>query len=141
VAGKRQSQHVRATKVSGCLCRLFYVTYRTHGVRYLVDTGAEVSVVPPEQHDRRKTPISSLRAANGSIIQVYGQRLLSLDFPLQRTLRWVFLVADVQLPILGIDFLRHFDLLVDSKRHRLVDGCTRAVIAGILANTAPISPV
>lgn len=30
-------------------------------------------------------------------------------------LPWIFIVADVQKPILGANFLRHFGLLVDMK--------------------------
>lgn len=36
-----------------------------------------------------------------------------MEFPRPSTFRWVFLVADVKQPILGVDFLRHFGLLVD----------------------------
>jgi hypothetical protein len=34
--------------------------------------------------------------------------------------QWNFLRAEVRFPILGIDFLRHFDLLVDVSREQLV---------------------
>ncbi len=34
---------------------------------------------------------------------------------------WTFLLADVQFPIIGVDFLRNFRLLVDIAAGRLVD--------------------
>jgi hypothetical protein len=140
-AGKLEGQHVAATDVAGPTSRLFYIQDPDTGVRYLVDTGAEVSVLPPDPTDLASTPLSSLRAANGTSIKVYGRRSHTLNIGLRRQFRWIFLVADVQMPILGIDFLNHFDLLVDTRRRQLVDRTTSLVVGGILADTAPISPV
>ena len=43
-----------ATSVSGQQpSRLFYVTDSLTGLRFLVDTGAEISVVPPSALDRK----------------------------------------------------------------------------------------
>jgi hypothetical protein len=38
-----------------------------------------------------------------------------------RRFAWTFLLADVQFPIISVDFLRHFRLLVDIAAGRLVD--------------------
>jgi hypothetical protein len=38
-----------------------------------------------------------------------------------RRFRWTLLLADVQFPIIGVDFLRHFHLMVDPAANRLVD--------------------
>jgi hypothetical protein len=38
-----------------------------------------------------------------------------------RRFRWALLLADVQFPIIGVDFLRHFHLMVDPAASRLVD--------------------
>jgi hypothetical protein len=38
-----------------------------------------------------------------------------------RRFAWTFLLADVQFPIIGVDFVRHFRLLVDIATGRLVD--------------------
>jgi nitrate reductase NapE component len=37
---------------------------------------------------------------------------------------WPFLLAAVQFPIIGVDFLRHYGLLVDPAGNRLVDCLT-----------------
>lgn len=139
--GKREGQCVTATNATGTGSRLFFVVDRLNGTRYLIDTGAEVSVFPSSDSDRKGRPCSNLRAANGSAIATYGQRSLTLDLGLRRTFRWIFIIADVQTAILGIDFLHHFDLMVDPRRRRLVDQLTNLSINGILANTVPISPV
>jgi len=41
---------------------------------------------------------------------------------------WIFLLADVQFPILGVDFFKHFHLVVDACAHQLVDTRTMFII-------------
>lgn len=55
-------------------------------VRFLVDTGAEISVIPSIRADRRLTPSSSLQAADGSAINTYGLRPLALNIELAHLL-------------------------------------------------------
>ena len=52
--------------------RLLYISDRKTGRRFLVDTGAEVSVTPPTAADRKHKQESGLRAVNGSPIPTYG---------------------------------------------------------------------
>ena len=52
----------------------------------------------------------------------------------------MFVIADIKHPILGADFLRHFALLVDMRRHRLTDGLTHLLIQGVTCNTKSLSP-
>lgn len=66
-----------------------------------------------------------LFAANGSIIKVFGQTTLRLDLGFRRDFSWPFIIASVTQPIIGADFLAHYDLMVDLKRNRLVDNVTR----------------
>ena len=72
----------------------------------------------------------TLRAANGTPIPTYGQKLLQINFGLRRAFQWPFLLADVSKPILGTDFLSHFNLLVDLRRRRLIDGNTNLKVVG-----------
>ena len=136
--GKPVSQAISATTLPGSspmIGRLFYVRDRQSNTRFLVDTGAAVSVIPPASLSSRKRPVSStlpqLQAANRSTIATYGQRLLHVDIGLRRSFPWVFVVADVHLPIIGADFLGHFRLSVDIASQRLVDDTTRLSITGI----------
>ena len=86
----------------------------------LVDTGAEVSLLPlthqqcmhlrqrTHMHSYRKHPPQegfSLQAANGSSIPTYGRQSLTLNLGLRRMFPWIFIIADVQQPIIGADFL------------------------------------
>ena len=105
--GKRLGQSLSATSATGCLpSRLLFLTDRNSRRRFLIDTGAEVSVIPPSNADRRnKHDCLALRAVNGSSIATYGTRSLTLDLGLHRTFRWIFVIADIHTPIIGTDFL------------------------------------
>ena len=139
--GKWLGQPLAATSVAGQQpCRLLFVTDRLTGLRLLVDTGAEVSVVPPSraEHGRRPDPLS-LQAVNKTAIATYGTRSLTLDLGLRRTFRWIFIVANVKTPILGTDFLRKHNLLVDVSRKRLVDTSTHVSVDGIVSHTPTLN--
>ena len=107
--------------------RLF-IKDKISGLKYLVDTGAEVSVLPPSRVSARCPSAIQLHAANGTMIKTYGQRLLNVDIGLRRQFPWVFLVADVQQPILGADFLTNFSLQVDLSSKRLLDSSSNLSI-------------
>jgi hypothetical protein len=66
----------------------------------------------------------TLHAANGSSIATYIWLTLTLDLGLRRNFSWRFIVVEVTKPIIGVDFLSHFKLLVDSHQSPLVDGIT-----------------
>ncbi|XP_023714071.1 uncharacterized protein LOC111867993 [Cryptotermes secundus] len=65
-----------------------------------------------------------LCAATGTIIHTYGWLPLSLNLDLRREFTWRFAVADVTHPIIGVDFLSHFGVLVDCRNNRIRDGVT-----------------
>jgi hypothetical protein len=65
-----------------------------------------------------------LCAANGTTIHTYGWVPLSLNFGLRRDFTCRFVVSDVTHPIIGVDFLSHFGLLVDCRINRLLDDVT-----------------
>ncbi|GFT28690.1 retrovirus-related Pol polyprotein from transposon opus [Trichonephila clavipes] len=44
-----------------------------------------------------------------------------LNLGLRRPIIWTFIIADVSSPIIGADFLKHFNLLIDLKKKRLMD--------------------
>ena len=64
-------------------------------LRFLVDTGAPISVIPATATDQ-KAACSNLilQAVNNSPIHTYGTRSFTLNLGLRRTLRWVFVIAD-----------------------------------------------
>ena len=134
-------QYVEAADVTGPHpCHLFYVTDRNLSLRFLVDTGAQVSVVPPTHNTKPSSNTLTLQAVNGTTIRTYGTRSLTLNLGLRRTFGWIFIVADVANPILGADFLQHFGLVVDMNRRRLIDSITNLKVQGIQAISTSPSP-
>ena len=127
------------------MSRLFFVHDKASGTQFLVDTGAEVSVIPPNPSDKRHRTDNStvLQAVNKSSISTYGERSLTLDLGLRRTFRWIFIIADISTPIIGADFLREFGLLVDLKHSKLHDTTTSLTINGVctLSSTPSLSPM
>lgn len=110
------------------ICRI-HITDNISHHRFLIDTGAEISVIPPNTKERlNPSPSRKLSAANGTQIATYGQKTLSLDLGLERKFSWTFVVADVSTPIIGADFLEFYDLLADAKRKRLIDNSTKLEI-------------
>ena len=141
--GKRPGQSLAATSATGPTrsSRLFFIKDRTSGEKFLVDTGAEVSVLPPSGPPSSRQPTGySLQAANHSSIATYGTRSLTLDLGLRRTFRWIFVIADVRHAILGADFLHHFGLSVDVRQSRLTDNLTHLQVLGISTRTVSDGP-
>ena len=145
IVGKRSRPRVTATTSSGTdsPSRLFYIHDRISGTKFLVDTGAEVSILPAGSRLVTKgNPASvKLQAVNHSPINTYGQQSLTLDLGLRRTFRWIFVVADLPIPIIGADFLREFGLLVDVKHRKLTDATTNLVISGVYCKQPHVTPV
>ncbi|XP_037774361.1 uncharacterized protein LOC119570859 [Penaeus monodon] len=102
--------------------RLLYVRDNNSPLQFLVDIGAEVSLIPASYKDRQLPASCTLEAANYSPINVYSEHSLTLLFSgaPHSKLTWVFLVADVQQPILAADFLAHHGFTVDLSAEFLV---------------------
>ena len=106
LVGKRQGRPSVVAQAAGSIQGLFYLHDKISKRRFLVDTGAEVSVIPASGLDTRTRHSGPpLLAANRSSIRTYGMRALSVRFGFS-TYKWNFVVADVARPLLGADFLR-----------------------------------
>ena len=140
-SGNPPDQSLNATGVTSHIhSRLFYITDKCNSFRFLVDTGAEVSIIPPNSNDLKHPAPLILQAVNNTSIPTFGTRSLTLNLGLHRPFRWVFIIARVHTPILGADFLRHYGLLVDVRTHRLVDTLTNLHVQGILSTECRLSP-
>ncbi len=87
------------------------------GQRFLVDTGAAVSVFPHSSPLRSSGP--PLVAADGRPISSWGRCKLQLCFS-GHVFKHDFLLANVAVPIIGLDFLRDNVLLVDTAGSRIL---------------------
>ena len=126
VHGKRRSRSSVVASAAGQLNSLLFIVDDNSAKRFLVDTGASVSVFPASHKDRHsgvRTP--SLGAANGTNIATYGTREMSLRLD-RRNYKWPFIIADVKTPLLGADFLQANALLVDLQSRRLINATSFA---------------
>merc|ERR1712051_232485 len=110
---------------------LLHIKDSISGAQFLVDTGAEVSVIPPTADDRSRPSRMNLIAANGSRIKSFGTRQRPIKIN-NHQYDWKFHVADVQQSILGADFLQAKGFLVDLKRRRIIQPDNLQIINGIL---------
>ncbi|GFW10443.1 gag-pol polyprotein [Trichonephila clavipes] len=95
-------------------------------ITFLIDTGADIFVIPKSFAPHAKVQQDlTLCAANGTKIPIYGTKRILLDLGLRRQFTWFFVIADVRQPIIGVDFLKYFNLLVDAKHHRVIDANTK----------------
>lgn len=103
------------------------------GFTFLIDTGSDLSVLPWSIFNQTSSSASfKLYAANNTVINTYGEKLMSNDFNLRRPFIWIFTIADISRPIIGADFLKHRGLLVDLKNKRLIDSITQLFNIGEL---------
>lgn len=124
-AGKLQRQFVEATNDCHSVTSRLFITDKKAKVQYLIDTGSDLCVLPRRfLRQQRKPSEYKLSAANGSVINTYGTAQMHLDLGLRRDFSWNFVVADVEKPIIGADFIAHYGLLVDCKHKRILDGIT-----------------
>ena len=102
--------------------------------------GASISVLPRScakgTADADSLP---LVAANNSTITTYGASKRIADVGLKRKYSCTFIVAYVKQPILGADFLIHYNLLVDLPGKCLRDMRTELAISATLSWIKPLS--
>ena len=138
VFGKLDGRPPINNLAAGSKDNLLFAYDRHSGQNFLIDTGAEISVLPATANDLRHGPRGRpLAAANGTAMKSYGQRDLTLKIGSQQY-DWTFTIADVNRPILGADFLRTNSLLVDLNGGRLIHSGTYASISLITSpHSAP----
>jgi transposase InsO family protein len=111
-AGSSEAPSRVAAAGDGCIKpgRLFFMQDAVSGLHFLIDTGSSYSILPHRAKARPYGP--TLRAADGRRIRCWGQKAAEVKLG-GHSYRWQFLLADIRFPILGVDFLREFQLVVD----------------------------
>jgi hypothetical protein len=102
---------------------LIFLTDELTNDRYLVDTGAILSIVPCNQNSSPSSPI--LKGADGQPIPFWGFIKKTVQFQ-GKLFTSTFLQAAVAGPILGIDFLRKFKVTVSPEISQLQFACSAA---------------
>ena len=101
--------------------QLVYVTDQLSNRLFLVDTRAAFSILPHHSSVQPSGP--SLIGPNGLPIACWGDKPVQLVLD-GRRYQWIFLLAAIQFPIIGVDFICAHHLLVDPSNSRLVDKLT-----------------
>ena len=106
-------------------------------IRFLIDTSAEVSVLPPTRQERSHPHSTfTLQAVDGSPITTYGVRSRTLNLGLRCNFRWVFVIANVKQVILGADFLH---IVADIQHHTLRDPQTQLQVNDVIGQPSSTS--
>ncbi|VUZ40542.1 unnamed protein product [Hymenolepis diminuta] len=87
------------------------ITDKITGLEFLIDSGAMRSLIP-RMPNEKLTPLPYTRfvSANQSPVLEYGYKHLTVHLGLDELFPWNFIVADVDVPLIGADFLSHFGL-------------------------------
>jgi hypothetical protein len=119
---------------------LTYLTDSLSGTRFLVDTGAAVSVLSytGAQSTSSAADGPSLAGAYGTSIKSWGKIYKSVSFGGRHFVDVPFVQAAVNKPILGADFFSKHKLLVDTAGNRVLDAATRCRSANPPAVKVPV---
>lgn len=103
---------------------------------FLIDTGADISLLPADPKIRAKPSQFKLYAANDTRINTYGESPRTLDLGLRRDICWNFCIADVPHAIIGADLLTYYGLIIDLKSRCIVDPLTKISSRAWLKNVS-----
>ena len=114
--------------------RRLYVFDPLTKFHFLIDSGANVSVLPPNREEAISKGGQTLFAANNSRIKTFGKKKATISLGLGRKYTWTFIIADISVPLLGADFLHANGLILDLASQRLSDASTRLSVRGSTKN-------
>lgn len=128
---------------------LLYVADKNTHIKFLIDSGAEVSLIPlPLAGEFKKENVEiTLYAPNGSTIDVYGHKYTEIkidDF----NYRSKIIVENVTQPILGLDFLNEHKIsisihnkMIHSERYNVSNKCINVVQTKEVTSEEPIQEI
>ena len=133
-AGKLHQQALTAANICTISSGHLFITDRHSKQRYVVDTGSDLCVFPRKLlPGLRERTDYTLYAANGTTIPTYRWTLRTLNMGLRHDFTWRFVIADMQLPIIGLDLLSNYGLLVNCRNNRLLEGVALLSMPGLSA--------
>ena len=100
--------------------QMLYIFDPLSKINFLIDTGSQYSILPSNREPSHPSYSGSLSAANNTKVPIFDSIELQLSLNMDRVFSWRFRYAGVRTPILGLDFLRHFNLNIDIINNRLV---------------------
>ena len=107
---------------------MLYLRDDLSGQDFLVDTGAALSLFPC--NSSAPPGPRRLRQADGSSLPSWGRRDISLQFG-GHCFSWPFLLAAVDRPLIGADFISKNSWVVDLEGRQVLDGKTMSPIFSV----------
>ena len=92
--GQKVGKRDRRSLMAAAGTTSFFVKDKHSGTQFLVDTGAQKSILPATSWDRRGHREDGLKAANQTTIHTYGTRMVMLKFG-DRLFEHEFTIADL----------------------------------------------
>ena len=118
--------------------KLLYVADKRNKCKYLIDTGAAVSVL---YLSLALTGLQTLSVCPSlqliKLLSIPSKRIVNVG--LKREYAWTFIIADNKQPIIGADFFIHYRLLVDLKSRCVRDMRTGLAIPATLSSIKHLS--
>ena len=132
--GRRRSQQPPPQLASvTSASSLLYLHDNISNERFLVDTGASHSVLP---HSSSSAPTGPrLAAASGLVIPCWGTRRVPLKFG-DSDFSWEFLLAGVDRPILGLDFLSAHSLVINAAERCVSRASSGELVCSLLGSAS-----
>ena len=119
----KPAQGTESTQKPASISSIFTIPAKTQRclINFLIDSGADVSVLPSKQFQPDNSNSSEkLTSASNFPIKVYGTKSMTFQLVgLERQFQWKFVVADVNRPILGSDFLAYAHAIVDCQNNQI----------------------
>lgn len=101
--------------------RRLFVSDKNSGMFFLVDSGSDASLIVANKTELKYPVLQTFRAANGTTINVYGRKSITVNFGLRRNFTFSFYICNVTSSIVGADFLYCFNLSPDLRKKKLID--------------------
>ena len=80
----------------------------------MIDTGSSSSLLPCNLLSDQTKVKGKIFAANGSEVMLFETVHLIISLGVGRHLPWQFTRANIRLSVIGMNFLRHYGLIVDT---------------------------
>ena len=138
-AGKRQRREPNVNAVPGQREQLLFIHDNHNNIKWLIDSGAAYSIIPPSMAQRTQGPQSNhLQAANGSQTACFGKVERNVVFG-NKSYKFEFIIADVKHHIIGADFLAEHGLAPNQRDGNLIDLDSFDTIPTVVAAGEPPS--
>ena len=133
------AKKLRKPAVNSCTAgsnyKLLTIPCKINKMKFLIDTGSIVSIIPSKNFRNLPEQDGTLLAANLSKIPTYGTQALKVDLGLGSKMSWEFIIADINQPIIGVDFLTHHSISVDVSNKQIRLGQSNATARGVAENS------